>query len=120
MHLTEPAKELEALHRIQLLRYVDGQDNTDPAQLLSVLRDLGLDEAVALLESDDPGLDEAMATRQAMAEKLMQGLGIRGVPALVRLEEGRPVPLPNAILFDDPTTLPVRLGLRPDAEDDIR
>ncbi|MCG7363401.1 DsbA family protein [Pseudoroseomonas ludipueritiae] len=120
VHLTEPAKELEAMHRIQLLRYVDGQDNTDPAVLVSVLRDLGLDEAVALLESDDPGVGEAMATRQAMAEKLMQGLGIRGVPALVRLEEGRPVALPNTILFEEPATLAARLGLRPDAEEDIR
>jgi putative protein-disulfide isomerase len=120
VHLTEPAQELEAMHRIQVLRYVDGQDNTDPAILLSVLRDLGLDEAVALLEAEDPGVDEAMATRRAMAEKLMQGLGIQGVPALVRLEEGRPVALPNTILFEDPTTVAARLGLRPNAEDDIR
>ncbi|MBO1074273.1 DsbA family protein [Roseomonas marmotae] len=71
VHLTEPAKELEALHRIQQLRYVDGGDITDPGQLLAVLRDLGLEEAAALLEADDPGIGEAMASRVAMAEKLI-------------------------------------------------
>jgi putative protein-disulfide isomerase len=120
VHLTEPAEELEALHRIQLVRYVDGGDNTDPAVLLSVLRELGLEEAAALLESNDPRIDEAMATRKAMAGQLMQSLGLRGVPALVRLDEGRPVALPNGILFDNPATLAERLGLRRDAEDDIR
>jgi putative protein-disulfide isomerase len=120
VHLTEPAEELEALHRIQLLRYVDGGDNTDPVTLLALLRDLGLDEAAALLEAEDPGIDEAMATRKAMAEKMMASLGLRGVPALVRLDGGRPVPLPNGVLFENPATLAQRLGLRPDAEDDIR
>jgi putative protein-disulfide isomerase len=120
VHLTEPAEELETLHRIQLLRYVDGGDSTDPVALLALLRDLGLEEAAALLEADDPGIDEAMATRKAMAEKLMAGLGLRGVPALLRLDDGRPVPLPNTVLFDNPATLAQRLGLRPDAEDDIR
>ena len=120
VHLTDPAEELEALHRIQLLRYVDGGDNTDPATLLGLLRDLGLDEAVVLLEAGDPSIDEAMATRKAMAERLMQRLGIQGVPALLRMDAGEPVPLPNGILFDNPATLAQRLGLRPDAEDDIR
>jgi putative protein-disulfide isomerase len=120
VHLTEPSEELETLHRIQLLRYVDGGDSTDPATLLALLRDLGLEEAAALLEADDPGIDDAMATRKAMAEKLMASLGLRGVPALVRMDGGRPVPLPNAVLFDNPATLAQRLGLRPDAEDDIR
>jgi putative protein-disulfide isomerase len=120
VHLTEPAEELETLHRIQLLRYVDGGDSTDPVALLALLRDLGLEEAAALLEADDPGIDEAMATRKAMAEKLMAGLGLRGVPALLRLDDGRPVPLPNTVLFDNPATLAQRLSLRPDAEDDIR
>jgi putative protein-disulfide isomerase len=120
VHLTEPAEELEALHRIQLVRYVDGGDNTDPAVLLSVLRELGLEEAAELLEGNDPRIDEAMATRKAMAGQLMQSLGLRGVPALVRLDEGRPVALPNGLLFDNPATLAERLGLRRDAEDDIR
>lgn len=120
VHLTEPAEELEALHRIQLLRYVDGGDNTDPAVLLDLLRDLGLEEAVALLEADDPAIEEAVQTRKTMAERLMQRLGIQGVPALVRLDGGQPVVLPNTVLFDNPATLAERLGLRPDAEDDIR
>ncbi|WP_272874802.1 hypothetical protein [Roseomonas marmotae] len=42
------------------------------------------------------------------------------MPALVRLEEGRQAALPNGILFEDPATLATRLGLRPDAGEDIR
>lgn len=121
VHLTEPSRELEALHRIQSLRYVDGRDNTDPAELLVALRDLGLDEAVALLEADDPVITEAMERRRAMAQQLMAGLGIRGVPALVRLRDGNKVsPVPNAVLFQDPGGLVENLGLPPEADEAIR
>jgi putative protein-disulfide isomerase len=121
VHLTEPARELEALHRIQSLRYVEGGDNTDPAELLRVLRDLGMDEAVALLEADGPEIDDAVERRKAMAQQLMDGLGIRGVPALVRLQEGNKVSaMPNSVLFEDPAALVERLGLPPEAEEAIR
>jgi putative protein-disulfide isomerase len=120
VHLTEPARELEAAHRIQSLRYADGRDNTDPAELLSVLRDLGLDEAVAALEANASEIDDAVERRKAKAQQLMTGLGIRGVPALVRLQEGNKVSaVPNGVLFEDPAQLAERLGLPPDAEDAI-
>jgi putative protein-disulfide isomerase len=121
VHLTEPARELEALHRIQTLRYVDGRDNTDEPRLVRVLTDLGLAEAAALLESADPSIEEAIARRRGMAEQVMSGLGLRGVPALVRLEEGgRVSAIPNAVLLEDPAGLAERLGLPPAAEDSIR
>ena len=120
VHLTEPAEELETLHRIQMLRYVEGQDNSDPALLLATLRDLGLEEAATLLESGDAAVDEAMATRRGMAEQLMQRLGIQGVPALVRMVDGTPEAVPNGALFGPAEALLASLGLRQDAEDDIR
>jgi putative protein-disulfide isomerase len=120
VHLTEPAEELETLHRIQMLRYVEGRDIADPALLVATLRDLGLEEAAALLEADDPKIDEAVATRSAMARQLMQGLGIQGVPALVRMRDGHPVAVPNGALFGPAEELLASLGLRPDAEEDIR
>ncbi len=121
VHLTEPARELEALHRIQALRYVEGGDNTDLASLLAILNDLGLEEAASLLAARDPAIGNAMERRKAMAGQLMAGLGIRGVPALVRLEAGNRVsPVPNNVLFEDPAGLAQRLGLPPVADDAVR
>ncbi|MDB5369720.1 MAG: protein-disulfide isomerase [Roseomonas sp.] len=120
VHLTEPAQELEALHRFQALRYAEGRDNTDPATLLQVLRDLDLTGAAALLEADDPAIAEVMETRQAMARGMMARLGIRGVPALVRLEDNQMSPVPNDVLFQNPADLEARLGLSPDASDAVR
>jgi putative protein-disulfide isomerase len=120
VHLTEPVKELEALHRIQLLRYADGSDSSDPAILLDTLRDLDLGEAADLLEANDPSIAEAMETRKAMAQQLMAGLGLQGVPALVRLEDNNKVSaIPNSVLYESPETLAERLGLPRDAQDAI-
>lgn len=120
VHLTEPAEELETLHRIQMLRYVEGRDIADAALLAATLRDLGLEEAAALLAAADPEIDEAMATRSTMAHQLMQGLGLNGVPALVRMRNGHPEAVPSGVLFGPVEEMPRSLGLRPDAEEDIR
>jgi putative protein-disulfide isomerase len=120
VHLTEPAEELETLHRIQMLRYVEGRDITDPALLVATLRDLGLEEAATLLESGDPAVDKAVETRSGTARRLMQSLSINGVPALLRMQDGHPVAVPNGALFGPAEALLASLGLRPDAEDDVR
>jgi len=120
VHLTEPAEELETLHRIQMLRYVEGRDIADPALLAATLRDLGLEEAAALMDSGDPALDAAVDSRSATAQDLMRRLGIGGVPALLRMQDGQPVVVPNGALFGPVEALLASLGLRPDAEEDVR
>ena len=81
--LTAPARELEALKAIQHARYVDGQDVTSLEILDGLLRELGLEEAAALVAQPGADLLAANQARTRRGQALMQEFGARGVPTLV-------------------------------------
>jgi putative protein-disulfide isomerase len=81
--LTAPARELEALKAIQHARYVDGQDVTSLEILGGLLRELGLEEAGALVAQPGADLLAANQVRTRRGQALMQEFGARGVPTLV-------------------------------------
>ncbi len=83
VHLTEPAREFEALKAIQSARYVDGRDNGDAAVIAAVLAELGLDAAAARLAAPDDELRAANRSRIEAAQAEMRRFGARGVPTLI-------------------------------------
>lgn len=85
---TAPTRELEALHALQHVRYVDGRDNTNPAVIAEVLHALGLQEAAALALAPDSALQRATAERTAAAQAMLRAVGARGVPQLVVTGQG--------------------------------
>ena len=85
---TVPERELEALHALQHARYVDGRDNTDPAVIAEVLREVGLADAAAQVLAPDATLRSRTAERVAQAQGVLRTVGARGVPQLVVAGQG--------------------------------
>lgn len=84
----QPSAGLQALHRIQALRYMDGEAYT-PASLSRVAATLGLD-ALAFQQALQGGWPAQAEALLGQARQLMHRHGLNGVPSL--LCQGRPVP----------------------------
>ncbi len=97
-----PEKVLATLHALQAARWVDGLDITSEAVVADVLRRAGHDEDVveAFLAEDDTVI-EMLNDRAAFARELMQRLGARGVPTLLRVTETGAVRIDGRVLFED-------------------
>lgn len=93
--LSAPEREREALGVIQRARYVEGQDVTDPAVLVSLLTASGLALAAAMLAEPQAALVDANLGRVAYARTLMQRFGLSGVPGLIR-DDGQGLALADA------------------------
>lgn len=97
-----PEKVLATLHALQAARWVDGLDVTSEAVVADVLRRAGLDEdIVAAFLAEDDAVIEMLNDRAAFARELMQRLGARGVPTLLRVTETGAVRIDGRVLFED-------------------
>ena len=97
-----PEKALATLHALQAARWVDGLDVTSEAVVADVLRRTGLDEdIVAAFLAEDDAVIEMLNDRAAFARELMQRLGARGVPTLLRVTETGAVRIDGRVLFED-------------------
>ena len=97
-----PEKVLATLHALQAARWVDGLDVTSEAVVADVLRRAGLDEdIVAAFLAEDDSVIEMLNDRAAFARELMQRLGARGVPTLLRVTETGAVRIDGRVLFED-------------------
>lgn len=100
--LTAPAREVEALKRIQQARYVEGRDVTSLDTLVALLKALGLDDAAQHLARPDAALLDANRARVAQAQALLQQFGARGVPAFILEHNGQRQLLPSNAVFSNP------------------
>lgn len=97
-----PEKVLATLHALQAARWVDGLDVTSEAVVAEVLRRAGLDEdIVAAFLAEDDSVIEMLNDRAAFARELLQRLGARGVPTLLRVTETGAVRIDGRVLFED-------------------
>lgn len=103
VHLDAPERELEALHAIQQARFVEGRDITERTVLAAILEKLGQAGAARRLLGRDVTLDAETLTRTRRGRALMQELGARGVPRLVRMQGETQQLLPGQILFTAPS-----------------
>lgn len=95
-------RELDALHALQRERFVAGRDTSDREVIAQALAaSLGDDAAQWHARLADPRLPQATEARTVRAQRVMQAIGVQGVPALVwPSEEGLRL-LPGQWLFSD-------------------
>lgn len=80
----KPELERAFLRRVQKGRWVEGRDMTDPAVLGVLAAEFGFDSAAfAALVAGDEALAGEAAARIETGRRLMSGLGLSGVPALL-------------------------------------
>ncbi|MBR7981704.1 DsbA family protein [Burkholderia cenocepacia] len=108
--LTAPERETQALKAIQLARYVDGQDVTQINTLVTLLSDLGLEQAAARLARPDTELIDANRNRVAHAQALLQQFGARGVPSFILESEGHQQLLHASAAFSNPQAFVAQLA----------
>ena len=102
VQLFEPAKALAALHALQAARWVDGLDITAEDVVADVLRRAGIGEdAVAAFLAEDDAVIEALNQRATLARDLMESVGARGVPTLLRVTDAGVTRLDGRMLFED-------------------
>lgn len=78
------SRELDALHALQRERFVAGRDLSQRTVIANALAAaLGGDSAGWQTRLADPQLPQASQTRVARAGRIMQSVGVQGVPALV-------------------------------------
>lgn len=95
-------RELDALHALQRERFVAGRDLCDREVIAQALAAcLGDDAATWLERITDPGLPRATALRIARAHRIMNSIGVQGVPALVWPSDKGLRLLPGQWLFND-------------------
>lgn len=87
--LTEPARELDVLTRLQEARYVDGLDITATSVVAKVLQEMGLSQAASDLTAGAADLSFANDARLHHAQRIMQSFGVNGVPAVVVTKDGQ-------------------------------
>lgn len=100
------------LHAVQIARYVDGRDTAkveEVAQVaVAVAARNGVDLTAAQVSErlrDDAALRQHTLERIGGAQARMDKLGIRGVPNLVVLVNGKPTTLNGDILYHGPDRL---------------
>lgn len=97
--LTEPQRELATLKLLQEARYVDGQNTSELASVIHILREHGLASAAELLQNGDEHLTTTNGTRVQQAQQHMRSHGAQGVPALVLSQGGKQRLLRGDLLF---------------------
>lgn len=103
--LSDPDREFAALKAIQMARYVDGLDNTDPTVIATLLEGLGLHEAAERLLHPGEALLAAFHDRIKSGRADMARFGARGVPALVAGSGDRRRLVASNALFGDADAL---------------
>lgn len=99
---SSPGREVELLHRIQTLRYVDGQDVTSPDILATLAPEFGMDMSRFLAAFAADSAERADAHADIAATRhLMQRLNLRGVPDLLLHQNGRLDVLPSNALYSN-------------------
>jgi putative protein-disulfide isomerase len=102
VQLRDPKMGLAVLHALQAARWVDGHDITSETVVADVLRRAGVaEETVAAFLAEDEAVIEALNQRAAFARDLMQRLGARGVPTLVRVTETGAERIESRVLFEN-------------------
>jgi putative protein-disulfide isomerase len=101
-----PDQALRALHALQAARWVDGRDITDEAVCAAVLREIGIgeDDVSAFLNEDEAVID-ALNQRADLARRLMEHVGARGVPTLLRVTESGVEMIEGRVLFENVETI---------------
>ena len=105
MSLTTPKKELQVLKAIQHARFVDGQDITKLHTLVSILKKLGLEEAVSMLENSNADLLNANHIRINRAKTFMREFGTRSVPTFIASSETKRWMLNTKEIYSNPNAL---------------
>ena len=102
VQMRTPDRALAILHALQAARWVDGLDITSETVVADVLRRAGIDEdTVAAFLAEDDAVIDTLNQRAAFARDLMQRLGARGVPTLVRVTDEGAVRVDSRVLFED-------------------
>ncbi|KQM96568.1 hypothetical protein ASE78_11215 [Sphingomonas sp. Leaf25] len=102
---TAPDRELALLDLIQRARYRDGRDIADTGVLADLLRAAGLEPAAVALVADAPDLRAATRQRLERAGSILRTHGLRGVPALLRIDGDTLTPIDTNLLYRDPLSL---------------
>lgn len=102
---TAPDRELAVLGIVQRARYRDGQDIADTKVLADLLRAEGLEPAATALVEGPVYLHAANRNRLERAGSIMRHLGLRGVPALLRIDGDMLIPVDTNLLYRDPLSL---------------
>jgi putative protein-disulfide isomerase len=100
------------LHAVQIARYVDGHDTAQDDEVAKVAVkvaakhgiELAVEDFANKLRSDD-ALRKRTVARMKTVQARMEGLGIRGVPQLVVVIDGKPIELNGDILYRGPERL---------------
>jgi putative protein-disulfide isomerase len=89
--ITDSRQEFAALKAIQRARYIDGKDVTDIEVLATLLADLKLESAAAVLKQNNNELEQVNSARIVEAQKLMREFGVRGVPNFIGIKTSKDV-----------------------------
>lgn len=113
---TDPVIEPAFLHAAQIARYVEGRDTAQADVVVAIAartaQDLGHDIGAAELRArlEDADLHRRTDKRIARARRLMEGLGITGVPQLVvQLSAGAKL-IDSRMLYSDGAAVLSRLA----------
>lgn len=109
--MEEPAREADALKRLQEGRYVFGRDLADLSTVGAILTEAGLARAAAALRADSPALQAANRGRLEAAKALQRELGASGVPTLVLVEGSSRRLLDSRLLYGPADALLVEAGV---------
>lgn len=100
------------LHAVQIARYIDGRDTTGEAEVakvaVAVAKENGFEltaEGFADRLRSDAELRQRTLERIEASQGRMDKLGIRGVPNLVAVIDGKPTALNGEILYHGPERL---------------
>jgi putative protein-disulfide isomerase len=109
--LEQPAMEAEALRAIQSARYVDGRNVMATAELIDILKGIGLNAAADRFQAGGERLTAAVTDRVGAAQTQMASLQIQGVPALVASSDGQRRAISASALFGPLEALLATLGV---------
>ena len=100
------------LHAVQIARYVDGHETSGEEEAAKVAVAVAAEHGVDLTIKDvidrlrnDAALRERSLERMEASQARMSELGIRGVPQLVTVIDGKPTDLNGEILYHVPERL---------------
>ena len=105
VQITAPGRELDTLHALQHARYVDGLATSEPAVLVALLKQWGLQAAAQALQAGDAGLWAHTRERMQKARSAWQQLGLQGVPALQVQAAGGARVVTGQVLYGAPEAL---------------
>ena len=97
-----PEKELTLLTALQHARYVDGLDNADMNIIQNILRQQGLTDAIALLNTANN--QSKLLKRIQFGQQLAKQLHIQGVPQLIVEKNAQWHIAPSSLLYNPQNT----------------